>query len=63
MKPVFVKTSNYRRFTTALSRLDDRGAVEACMVVVDGKLIESLHVQNARRLVALDDMILAMARG
>ena len=24
MKPVFVKTSNYRRFTTALSRLDDR---------------------------------------
>ncbi len=37
MKPVFVKTSNYRRFTTALSRLDDRGAVEACMVVVDGK--------------------------
>jgi len=33
------------------------------VVVVDGKLIESLHVQNARRLVALDDMILAMARG
>ncbi len=31
------------------------------VVVVDGKLIESLHVQNARRLVALDDMIQAMA--
>lgn len=37
MKPVFVQTSNYRRFTSALSRLDGRGAVEACMVVVDGK--------------------------
>lgn len=31
------------------------------VVVVDGKLIESLHVQDARRLVALDDMIQAMA--
>jgi len=31
------------------------------VVVVDGKLIESLHVQSARRLVALDDMIQAMA--
>ena len=37
MKPQFVETSNYRRFTTALTRLDDRGAEEACMVVVDGK--------------------------
>ncbi|MFB2531004.1 AAA family ATPase [Paracoccus sp. p3-h83] len=37
MKPVFVQTSNYKRFTTALSRLDGRGAREACMVVVDGK--------------------------
>ena len=31
------------------------------VVVVDGKLIEALHVQNARRLVALDDRIQAMA--
>ncbi|WP_028710387.1 AAA family ATPase [Paracoccus pantotrophus] len=37
MKAEFVETSNYRRFTSALTRLDDRGAVEACMVVVDGK--------------------------
>lgn len=37
MRPVFVETSNYRRFTNALTRLDDRGAEEACMVVVDGK--------------------------
>ena len=37
MKPIFVQTSNYRKFTAALNRLDDRGAVEACMVVVDGK--------------------------
>ena len=37
MKPNFVETSNYRRFTDALTRLDDRGAEEACMVVVDGK--------------------------
>ena len=37
MKPTFVETSNYRRFTTALTRLDDRGAREACLVVVDGK--------------------------
>jgi len=31
------------------------------VVVVDGKLVESLHVQNARRLVALSDMIQAMS--
>lgn len=37
MKAVFVETGNYRRFTSALTRLDDRGAQEACMVVVDGK--------------------------
>ncbi len=37
MKKEFVQTSNYRRFTSALTRLDDRGAIEACMVVVDGK--------------------------
>ena len=37
MKPIFVETSNYRRFTSALTRLDGRGAQEACMVVVDGR--------------------------
>lgn len=37
MRPDFVETSNYRRFTQALTRLDDRGAQEACLVVVDGK--------------------------
>lgn len=37
MRPEFVETSNYRRFTAALTRLDERGAPEACMVVVDGK--------------------------
>ena len=33
------------------------------IVVVDGKLIENLHVEDARRLVALDDAIKAMAEG
>ena len=37
MKPEFIETSNYKRFTAALTRLDDRGAQEACLVVVDGK--------------------------
>lgn len=37
MKPAFVETSNVRRFFEALKRVNDRGAVEACMVVVDGK--------------------------
>lgn len=37
MKSTFVETSNYRRFTQALTRLDGRGAHEACLVVVDGK--------------------------
>jgi len=37
MRATFVQTSNYRRFTQALTRLDDRGADEACLVVVDGK--------------------------
>lgn len=37
MKPEFVETGNYRRFTSALTRLDERGAQEACLVVVDGK--------------------------
>lgn len=36
MKPNFVETTNSRRFEEALTRLDERGAVEACMVVVDG---------------------------
>ncbi len=37
MKPVFVETSNVRRFYEALKRVNERGADEACMVVVDGK--------------------------
>lgn len=32
------------------------------VVVVDGKLIENLHVENARRIVALADQIAAMAQ-
>jgi citrate lyase subunit beta/citryl-CoA lyase len=32
------------------------------VVVVDGKLVEALHVQNARRLVALADAIADMRR-
>ncbi|MGM4981899.1 AAA family ATPase [Rhizobium sp. 11_C7_N12_5] len=36
MKTVFVETSNVRRFMSALSALEDRGAQEACLVVVDG---------------------------
>lgn len=37
MRKAFVETENYRRFVSALKSLDERGAVEACMVVVDGK--------------------------
>lgn len=37
MKNTFVETSNYRRFLDALTRVDDRGALESCIVVVDGK--------------------------
>lgn len=37
MKPNFVETSNVRQFMAALKRVNERGAVEACMVVVDGK--------------------------
>jgi DNA transposition AAA+ family ATPase len=37
MRDVFVETSNVRRFMGALKTLDERGAIEACMVVVDGK--------------------------
>lgn len=37
MRDVFVETGNARRFMGALKGLGERGAVEACMVVVDGK--------------------------
>lgn len=37
MKSTFVETTNVKKFMAALKTLDDRGAVEACMVVVDGK--------------------------
>lgn len=37
MKPTFVETSNVRQFLSALKRVNERGAQEACMVVVDGK--------------------------
>lgn len=37
MRDSFVETSNVRRFMGALKTLDERGAIEACMVVVDGK--------------------------
>lgn len=37
MKPVFVKTQNAKAFLDALKALEQRGASEACLVVVDGK--------------------------
>ncbi len=37
MREVFVETSNYRTFMEKLTRVDERGAEEACMVIVDGK--------------------------
>lgn len=37
MRDTYVETSNVRRFMGALKTLDERGAIEACMVVVDGK--------------------------
>jgi hypothetical protein len=37
MRDTFVETGNVRRFMGALKTLNERGAVEACMVVVDGK--------------------------
>ncbi len=37
MKAAFVETSNVREFYAALRRVNDRGAEEACIVVVDGK--------------------------
>ncbi len=36
MRNVFVETSNVSRFLTALDKLSQRGAEEACLVVVDG---------------------------
>ncbi|MET3611772.1 DNA transposition AAA+ family ATPase [Rhizobium aquaticum] len=36
MKNTFVETSNVKRFLTALSALEQRGAQEACLAVVDG---------------------------
>ena len=37
MHDIFVETGNYREFLAKLSRVDERGAEEACLVVVDGK--------------------------
>lgn len=37
MKDIFVETDNYRRFVGALKSLEERGADEACMVIVDGQ--------------------------
>ena len=37
MKNTFVETSNVKRFLSALSALEDRGAQEACLAVVDGE--------------------------
>lgn len=36
MKPTFVETSNVREFYGALKRVNERGAIEACLAVVDG---------------------------
>lgn len=36
MHDTFVETSNVKRFMGALKSLDERGAIEACIVVVDG---------------------------
>mgnify|MGYP003630205585 CR=1 FL=1 len=37
MRNTFVETENFRRFVGALKSLDERGAEEACIVIVDGK--------------------------
>lgn len=37
MRNVFVKTSNVSKFMAALMELQERGAAEACLVVVDGE--------------------------
>lgn len=36
MRNTFVETSNVKRFLGALAALDERGAQEACLIVVDG---------------------------
>ena len=36
MRNVFVETSNVRSFLGVLAGLEQRGAAEACLVVVDG---------------------------
>lgn len=36
MKPTFVETSNVREFYASLKKVGERGAAEACLVVVDG---------------------------
>lgn len=36
MKPTFVETTNVREFYGALKRVNERGAIEACLAVVDG---------------------------
>ncbi|MEC5293322.1 ATP-binding protein [Aurantimonas sp. C2-6-R+9] len=36
MKPIFVETDNVKRFQTALTAMERRGAEEACLMVVDG---------------------------
>ncbi len=37
MKSAFVQTTNVRRYLQALSALEDRGASEACFIVIDGE--------------------------
>jgi len=37
MRAAFVKTENYNRFLSGLLALNDRGASEACFLVVDGE--------------------------
>jgi len=37
MKPCFVNTENYKRFLAGLLTMRDRGAAEACILVVDGE--------------------------
>lgn len=37
MKNVFVETGNVRRYLGALSALNERGAQESCLIVVDGE--------------------------
>lgn len=53
MKNIFVKTSNYERFITGLSVLENRGASEASLLLVDGdagfgksKTVDYWAVQN-----------------